>query len=100
MTGKATSKPKISVSIIGAGGNSSLVSLLLSRHGIKEIRIVDGDNIEKSNLERQTLFGISHIGLSKAEVMKNIVQSQGILNKILLEYAIVIFLKRKVFFQG
>lgn len=82
MTGKATSKPKISVSIIGAGGNSSLVSLLLSRHGIKEIRIVDGDNIEKSNLERQTLFGISHIGLNKAEVMKNIVQSQGILNKI------------------
>ena len=83
MTGRMSSGPQISVSIIGAGGNSSLVSLLLSRHGIKEIRVVDGDSVEKSNLERQTLFGINDIGLNKAEVMKNVIQRQGILDGLL-----------------
>lgn len=82
MTGKISVKPQISVSIIGAGGNSSLVSLLLSRHGIKEIRVVDGDKVERSNIERQALFGTQHIGLNKAEVMKDIIKSQSIFNEI------------------
>ncbi|EQB67076.1 MAG: hypothetical protein AMDU2_EPLC00006G0633 [Thermoplasmatales archaeon E-plasma] len=82
MTGRISVKPQISVSIIGAGGNSSLVSLLLSRHGIKEIRIVDGDSVERSNLERQALFGTQHIGLNKAEVMKDIIKSQRIFKEI------------------
>ncbi|MHB8361475.1 MAG: HesA/MoeB/ThiF family protein [Thermoplasmataceae archaeon] len=64
------------VCVIGVGGNSSIVSLLLSHHNVREIRLVDGDTIEKNNIERQILFKNTDIGKNKAETMVRFLKNQ------------------------
>ena len=39
--------------------------------GIKKLLLVDGDIVEKSNLNRQTLFNLNDIGKKKVEVAKD-----------------------------
>lgn len=56
------------VVVIGAGGVKSPFLYYLAAAGVGQIRIIDHDKIEVSNLNRQILFGISDIGRSKAEV--------------------------------
>lgn len=58
------------VTIIGVGGVGSSVLLNLAALGARDIRIVDFDRIELSNLNRQILYNDSDIGKSKADVAK------------------------------
>ena len=44
------------IAIVGVGGTGSTVVNLLSRVGLKKIIIIDGDFVDESNLERQTLY--------------------------------------------
>jgi adenylyltransferase/sulfurtransferase len=44
------------VSVVGCGATGSAVASLLARAGIGEIRIIDRDYVEPSNLQRQCLF--------------------------------------------
>jgi adenylyltransferase/sulfurtransferase len=53
---------------IGAGGLGSPSLLYLASAGIGEIGIVDGDDVEISNLQRQVLFTSGDSGRNKAEV--------------------------------
>ncbi len=55
--------------IIGAGGLGCPVALNLAALGIGKIGIVDFDNIEISNLNRQTLYGINDIGKPKTDTL-------------------------------
>ncbi len=55
---------------IGAGGLGCPALQYLAAAGIGTIGIVDGDQIELSNLQRQILFQTNDIGRSKAEVAK------------------------------
>lgn len=55
------------VTVIGMGATGSAVAELLTRAGIKKLKIIDRDIVEKSNLIRQTLYTVNHIGLSKIE---------------------------------
>ncbi len=55
------------VTIVGAGGLGSSVSMYLVAAGIGEITIIDGDSVSLSNLNRQILHGESAIGKSKVE---------------------------------
>lgn len=55
------------VLIIGAGGLGSPVALYLAAAGVGEIGIVDGDNIELSNLQRQILHTTNEIGTPKVQ---------------------------------
>ncbi|MHB1492644.1 MAG: HesA/MoeB/ThiF family protein [Thermoplasmataceae archaeon] len=82
MSLKSPEMEKLKVCVIGAGGNSSLVSLLLSHHGVRGIKIVDGDTIEQTNLDRQVLFGNNDIGQNKAIAMTNVIKNQGTFAKI------------------
>jgi sulfur-carrier protein adenylyltransferase/sulfurtransferase len=55
---------------IGAGGLASGILPYLAASGVGTIGIVDGDNIELSNLQRQVLYRESQIGQSKSRCSK------------------------------
>ncbi len=56
-----------SVLIVGAGGLGSPVALYLAAAGVGNIGIIDGDNIDLSNLQRQILHTTGEIGTLKIE---------------------------------
>ena len=65
---------KIKVGIIGLGGIGCPLSQYLVNSGIKELLLVDGDIVEKSNLNRQILFNLNDIGEKKVNVAKQKLQ--------------------------
>ncbi|MEK7487540.1 MAG: ThiF family adenylyltransferase [Planctomycetota bacterium] len=54
--------------IIGCGALGTVMSDQLARAGVGELRLVDRDQIELSNLQRQTLYEEKDLTRSKAEV--------------------------------
>ncbi|MDX8367007.1 HesA/MoeB/ThiF family protein [Cytobacillus sp. IB215665] len=58
---------KSSVLVIGAGGLGSPALLYLAGAGVGSIGIIDGDNIDLSNLHRQIIYNTEDIGSSKSE---------------------------------
>jgi|GEM_PF-718263 len=61
--------------ILGLGGWGTWICLQLSLLGIGNLRIVDGDTVELSNLNRQVLYTKDDIGTSKVRAAKNRVQA-------------------------
>lgn len=55
------------VLIIGAGGLGSPLCLYLAAAGVGTLGIVDHDQVDETNLQRQVIFGVSDIGSNKAE---------------------------------
>lgn len=53
--------------VIGAGGLSCPILQYLSAAGVGRIGIIDDDNVDQSNLQRQILFTHKDIGKNKAE---------------------------------
>lgn len=53
--------------IIGLGGLGSPVAMYLAAAGIGELVLVDFDQVELSNLQRQIIHGSSRIGIPKVE---------------------------------
>lgn len=54
--------------IIGAGGLGSPVVQFLAAAGVGRIGIVDGDVVDETNLQRQTIFATADVGKKKAVV--------------------------------
>jgi adenylyltransferase/sulfurtransferase len=55
------------VLLVGAGGLGSPAALYLAAAGVGTLGIADPDLVELSNLQRQLLHGISHLGRRKTE---------------------------------
>ncbi len=55
-----------SVLVVGAGGLGSPALLYLAAAGVGHIGIIDFDNVDKTNLQRQILFSTNDIGSNKA----------------------------------
>ena len=55
------------VSVIGAGGLGSPALLYLAAAGIGEIRIIDDDEVDISNLQRQILHSEKDVGVKKVD---------------------------------
>lgn len=53
------------VCVVGAGGLGSPALLYLAAAGVGTIGIVDDDDVERSNLQRQVLHGVADIGRPK-----------------------------------
>ena len=60
------------VLIIGVGGLGSPAAEFLVRSGVGLLGIIDYDKVSLSNLHRQSLYETSHIGKSKVQVIKKI----------------------------
>lgn len=66
---------KSKVLVVGAGGLGAPILLYLSAAGIGNIGVVDYDNVELSNLNRQILYKINDIGIPKVEAASNAIRS-------------------------
>lgn len=60
--------------IIGLGGLGGGVTELLARTGVGNLTLVDGDVFDETNLNRQLLCTVTHLGVSKAQIAGNRVQ--------------------------
>ena len=61
---------KSKVSIIGIGGIGCPLAIYLVSSGLRNLQLIDGDIIEKSNLNRQILFNSDDIGKKKVIIAK------------------------------
>ncbi len=59
------------VLVIGAGGLGCPVLQYLTAAGIGTIGIIDFDEVDETNLQRQVLFSVSDVGTNKALAAKN-----------------------------
>lgn len=53
------------VTLVGCGGLGAPASLYLAAAGVGHIRLIDGDHVELSNLQRQITFSESQLGTDK-----------------------------------
>jgi adenylyltransferase/sulfurtransferase len=63
--------------LIGAGGLGCPILSYLVAAGVGHIGIIDFDNVDESNLQRQILFSLNDIGTNKAKAAKNKLQQQN-----------------------
>ncbi|WP_426390706.1 ThiF family adenylyltransferase [Variovorax sp. R-27] len=62
--------------IVGCGGIGSLVAMNLAGAGVKELRLVDGDVIEPSNLNRQFMWRMADVGKKKIDVLSSLIEDR------------------------
>lgn len=62
---------KKNILVVGVGGVGGYAFEALVRSGFTNITVVDGDTVEKSNLNRQIITSSKIIGMKKVEAAKN-----------------------------
>ncbi len=60
--------------LVGLGGLGSIISMYLASSGVGEIILIDHDEIDVSNLQRQILFKTQDIGKKKALIAQRVLR--------------------------
>lgn len=66
------------VAVIGEGGTGSPAATLLSRAGVGELILIDGDILDKTNMNRVRGYRAKDIGRNKARGLKRFIDSLGL----------------------
>ncbi len=66
----------MTVTVIGAGGGGSHFLMHLAALGVQHVRIVDYDIVDASNLNRQWMYDIQHIGSAKVDAAAEYVMNR------------------------
>lgn len=66
------------IAVVGAGGTGSPTITLLARAGVGEIVVIDGDKLERSNLNRMRGASVSDVGRNKAQILKRFIDNLGL----------------------
>lgn len=66
---------KSKITIFGMGGWGTWCALQLAMAGIGTLNIIDGDDVELSNINRQVLYKTSDIGKNKVDAAKETIRS-------------------------
>jgi hypothetical protein len=66
------------VAVVGAGGTGSSIATLLARAGVGELIIIDGDNLDRTNLNRVRGYRADDVGKNKAKVLAQYIGSLGL----------------------
>ena len=61
---------KAHAGVVGLGGLGGTVTEILARMGVGRLTLIDGDRFEDSNLNRQLLSSIAHLGHPKSEAAR------------------------------
>ncbi len=57
---------------VGAGGLAAPLLMYLAGAGVGTLGVIDNDEVELSNLQRQIIYGAQHLGSKKAEIAQNV----------------------------
>jgi len=66
------------VAVIGLGGTGSPVATLLARAGVGELILIDGDRLDKSNMNRVRGYTSKNVKKKKAKSLKKFIESLGL----------------------
>ncbi|MCY7271098.1 MAG: HesA/MoeB/ThiF family protein [Sphingomonas bacterium] len=65
------------VAVVGAGGIGAAVIPALAGAGIGQMTIIDGDRVELSNLQRQSIYNSGQVGMAKARLASHFVMARN-----------------------
>ncbi|MCY7279367.1 MAG: HesA/MoeB/ThiF family protein [Sphingomonas bacterium] len=65
------------VAVVGAGGIGAAVIPALAGAGIGQLTIIDGDRVELSNLQRQSIYNTGQVGMAKARLASHFVMARN-----------------------
>ena len=72
------------VAVVGAGGLGSPALLYLAAAGIGTLILIDDDTVELSNLQRQILYKVNHLGQQKVNAAGKVLVSKIFLKTYLI----------------
>jgi tRNA A37 threonylcarbamoyladenosine dehydratase len=58
------------IAVCGIGGVGSIIPLALIRSGVKDIKIIDFDTVDITNLNRQIAYDLNDVGTKKVDAME------------------------------
>jgi len=66
------------IAVIGVGGTGSPAATLLARAGVGEIILIDGDDLDVTNLNRVRGYKMADVGSPKALTLRDYIKSLGL----------------------